>query len=132
MIFRLLKVLLLLLFGAALGFFLGLAYASHLFGSDLVFKQLAHLVAGDAAIDVPMSVDNQEAYQIGTAVLIPKLGTCIGFGIAAAVMLGSISFGIAKTLILNAEIKKGASSTLVHRNNEEEPSPSSSEFNQGE
>lgn len=111
MIFRLLKVTLVLLFGAVLGLLLGFAYASHLFGKELVFTQMAHLIAGDAVMDVPAPADTAGGYQAGTAALIPRMGACIGFGIAASVMLASIMYRIFYSFI-SSKTKSGSSSQV--------------------
>lgn len=127
MLLRLVKVLLLLLFGTIIGWLLGFAYASHLFGSDIVGQQIAHIIGGDSVMDVPatpglsapgitppgfpsaapieveLPADDIQHFRFGTAVLIPKLGACIGFGVAAAVLLGSISYRIFQTLVSQAK-----------------------------
>lgn len=104
MIFRLVKIALVLLFGALIGLLLGFAYSAHLFGPDLVSREIAHMIGGDSVLDVPppSSTASLEGVQYATAVLIPKLGACIGFGIAASVLLGAISIQVMKQLIANA------------------------------
>lgn len=101
MILRLVKIALLLLFGTIVGMLMGFAYASHLFGSDVVAEQMAHLIGGDAVTDVPPPTASAslEGFQYTTAALIPKMGACIGFGVACSVLLGAISFKIMKTVV---------------------------------
>ena len=127
MLLRLVKIALVLLFGTIVGMLLGFAYASHLFGADVVSNQIAHIVGGDAAVGLPppasgalvdklhsialataadaahSDTPSLEGFQYATAAMIPKLGACIGFGIAASVLLGAVSFQILKTLISSAK-----------------------------
>jgi len=101
MIFRLVKIVLLLLFGTIVGMLMGFAYASHLFGADVVADQMARLIGGDAVMDVPppSSTASLEGFQYATAALIPKLGACIGFGVAVSVLLGAVSFRLMKNMV---------------------------------
>lgn len=77
-----------------IGFFLGLAYASHLFGTPPVVIQIQNWLAGDSLYEGPAAID--QADKTGhlnllrsPVEIIPKIGACIGFGMATSVFVGS-------------------------------------------
>ncbi len=88
--FRLFKVAVFLAVGSLIGLLLGLAYASHLYGTPPVVTQLQNWFAGDSMYEGPLPVDIQGNLLRSPVALIPKLGACVGFGIAASVLFGSI------------------------------------------
>ncbi|MBX9688957.1 MAG: hypothetical protein K2X27_19775 [Candidatus Obscuribacterales bacterium] len=83
------KVAVFLGIGAMLGFFLGLAYASHLYGTPPVVTQMQNWLAGDSLYEGPLPVDMQGGLMQSPVALIPKIGACIGFGIAVSVLSSS-------------------------------------------
>lgn len=95
--FNLFKVAVFLGTGAMIGFFLGLAYASHLYGTPPVVAQIQNWLAGDSLYEGPLPADqatnllNAQTNLMNSPVaIIPKIGACIGFGIAASVLSASL------------------------------------------
>jgi len=85
-LFALFKVTMFLAVGALIGFLLGLAYASHLYGTPPVVMQIQNWLAGDTLIEGPLPVD-QTGNILGTPVaVIPKMGACIGFFTALTIL----------------------------------------------
>lgn len=99
---RLLQVALFLGAGALIGFLLGLAYASHLYGTSPVVAQLQSWFAGDTLAD-NLPVDIQGALMRYPVSMIPVLGACFGFFLAVSVLFGNLVMGA----LINALKEKG-------------------------
>lgn len=90
--------------GSGIGFFLGLAYASYLYGTPPVVMQIESWLAGDSLFQEPIpsyGLNGEVAPQASAAgvagnflsppvSLIPQIGALIGFGISASVLIGSL------------------------------------------
>jgi hypothetical protein len=89
-ILSLFKVAVFLGIGTMIGFFLGLAFASHLYGTPPVVLQIQNWLAGDTLYEAPLPVDEAGAMMKTPVAVIPKIGACIGFGMATSVLIGSM------------------------------------------
>ena len=88
--FALFKAAVFLAIGSMIGFFLGLAYASHLYGTPPVVTQIQNWLAGDSLYEAPLPIDETNMMQTPVAI-IPKIGACIGFAIGVSVLCTSIT-----------------------------------------
>lgn len=88
--YSLFKVAMFLACGTMIGFLLGLAYASHLYGTPPVVVQIQNWLMGDVLYEKPLPVDQAGNLMNTPVSLIPRIGACVGFGIAASVLSGSI------------------------------------------
>jgi hypothetical protein len=96
------KVTMILAVGALVGFLLGLAYASHLYGTPPVVMQIQNWFAGDTLIEGPPPVD-QSGNILGTpVVVIPRMGACIGFFTALTILGWTQSNRLLKTALQSA------------------------------
>ena len=96
--FRLLQVSLILGGGALLGFLLGLAYASHLYGTSPVVAQLQAWFAGDTLSD-NLPVDIRGSILRYPVSMIPVLGSCFGFFFALSSLFSHLVMkGLIKAL----------------------------------
>ncbi len=92
--FSLFKVAIFLAVGSLIGFLLGLAYASHLFGTPPVVTQLQNWFAGDSLYEGPAAVDQADktghlSLLTSPVDIIPKIGACVGFAMACSVFVSS-------------------------------------------
>lgn len=94
--FSIFKVAVFLGIGGMIGFFLGLAYASHLYGTPPVVAQIQSWLAGDNLYQGPLPVDvgtqrDSTRMLMDTPIaIIPKLGACFGVAIAASIVCGHV------------------------------------------
>ncbi len=98
-LFRLFKVAVFLGVGTGIGFFLGLAYASHLYGTPPVVMEIQSWLAGDSLYQGPLPVDVRGNLMRSPVSIIPKVAACIGFGIAVSVLAGSMTLKACLTAI---------------------------------
>lgn len=89
-ILSLFKVAVFLGVGTMIGFFLGLAFASHLYGTPPVVLQLQNWLVGDSLYEAPLPVDQSGGLMNSPVSIIPKIGACVGFGMATSVLVGSM------------------------------------------
>lgn len=108
--FSLFKVAAFLGVGAMIGFCLGLAYASHLYGTPPVVIQIQNWLAGDTLYERPLPIDESERFgsMMNTPVaVIPRIGACIGFAMAVSVYVSSLFLkAFAKTVSKNNKPRK--------------------------
>ena len=98
LLFSLFKASVFLAVGSLIGFLLGLAYASHLYGTPPVVALIQSWLTGDSLIQGPLPVDvadksskSESLMLMNTPVsVIPQLGACFGFAISASVLCGSV------------------------------------------
>lgn len=98
--FALFKAAVFLAIGTMLGFFLGLAYAAHLYGTPPVVTQIQNWLAGDSLYEAPLPVDQLSLMSTPVAI-IPKIGACVGFAIAVSVLSTSIALRYMAGLVSN-------------------------------
>lgn len=79
-----------LFLGTTIGFFLGMAYASHLYGPHPVVREIQGWLAGDNLYEGPLPVDLQGNLMASPLSIIPKMGACIGFFLAASILSSSV------------------------------------------
>jgi len=105
--FSLIKASVFLGVGTMIGFLLGLAYASHLYGSPPVVTQIQNWLAGDSLYEAPLPVDISGNLANGPISIIPKIGACIGFAMSTSILCSSIFIrmlaGGAKKIVKGAE-----------------------------
>lgn len=88
-VFSVFKAAVFLVIGTMIGFLLGLAYAAHLYGTPPVVTQIQNWFSGDTLYESPLPVDQTNLMSTPVAI-IPKIGACVGFAIAASVLSTSI------------------------------------------
>lgn len=101
--FSLFKAAVFLAVGSMIGFFLGLAYACHLYGPSPVVTEIQNWLAGDSLYEGPLPIDQAGNLMNTPVAIIPKLGACFGFGIAASVLSGSIFLKVLLSSIRKAD-----------------------------
>lgn len=89
-LFSLFKAAVFLGIGTLIGFLLGLAYTAHLYGTPPVITQIQNWLAGDSLYEAPLPVDISGNLASGPISIIPKIGACTGFAMAASVLCSSI------------------------------------------
>jgi hypothetical protein len=101
--FALFKAAVFLAIGTMIGFFLGLAYAAHLYGTPPVVTQLQGWIAGDSLYEAPLPVDEGNLMSSPVAI-IPKIGACVGFAIAASVLSTSVVLRFMASAVRNKKV----------------------------